>query len=204
MASAARRLGRLERWTGSAHGLTLIELLVVLAVIATLSTIALLLYSNFTEQARVARAIADIANISSESSTFQMMNERLPHDLAEINRATFKDPWGNRMSIWTSSSAADSLARTTRCIRSTRTLTSTAKGRTGTARRRSRRPGARTTSFGPRRPVYRPCPKLLGNMPNVLRVLLKRLEKASSCLAGASASRCRLGSDRKGSVRVPS
>jgi general secretion pathway protein G len=97
MASSARwRLGhRIARWAWNRRGLTLIELLVVLAVIATLSMIALLLYANFTEKAMVARAIADIANISSEISTFQMMNERLPVNLVEINRATFKDPWGN-------------------------------------------------------------------------------------------------------------
>lgn len=66
-----------------------------MAVIATLSTITLLLYVNFTEHARVARAVADIQIVSSEITTFEMMNERLPNDLAEIGRATLKDPWGN-------------------------------------------------------------------------------------------------------------
>jgi general secretion pathway protein G len=96
MASPAHwRLGHLiARGTASTRGLTLVELLVVLAVIATLSTIAFLLYASFTEKAMVARAIADIANISSEISTFQMMNERLPVNLAEVNRSNFKDPWG--------------------------------------------------------------------------------------------------------------
>jgi general secretion pathway protein G len=89
---AARTSDRAMAW--NRHGLTLIELLMVLALIGTLSTIALLLYANFTEKAMVARAMADIANISSEISTFQMMNERLPVSLTEINRATFKDPWG--------------------------------------------------------------------------------------------------------------
>lgn len=76
------------------RGLTLIELLAVLAVIGVLATIAVLIYANFDNQARIARAIADIAILSSEISTFETLNERLPNNLAEINRATFLDPWG--------------------------------------------------------------------------------------------------------------
>jgi general secretion pathway protein G len=90
-----RRTGRLiGRWARGNRGLTLIELLVVMAVIAILATIALVLYYNFTYQAQIARAVADISNISSEIQTFHMMNERLPIDLAEINRGAFLDPWG--------------------------------------------------------------------------------------------------------------
>ena len=95
--SATRGLGELRlivRWARSSRGLTLIELLIVLAIIGTLASIGLLLYANFADQARIARAIADISNISSELSTFETMNERLPNDLAEINRATLLDPWG--------------------------------------------------------------------------------------------------------------
>jgi general secretion pathway protein G len=83
------------RWAGTHRGLTLIELVIVLAVIATLSTIALTLYYDYRYQAQIARAVADIANISSEIQTFHMMNERLPVNLAEVDHATFKDPWGN-------------------------------------------------------------------------------------------------------------
>ena len=83
------------RWAGNNQGWTLIELVIVLAVIAVLSTIALTLYYDYSYQVQIARAVADIANIGSEISTFQMMNERLPINLAEINRATFKDPWGS-------------------------------------------------------------------------------------------------------------
>lgn len=78
----------------SNRGLTVIELLIVLAVIGILASIALVLYYNFTYQAQIARAVADIAVLSSEISTFEMMNERLPNDLAEIGRAAFPDPWG--------------------------------------------------------------------------------------------------------------
>jgi len=66
-----------------------------MAVIATLSSIAVVLYYNYAYTVQIARAMADIANISSEISTFHVMNERLPNDLSEVNRAGFKDPWGN-------------------------------------------------------------------------------------------------------------
>ena len=88
------RIRRQVRAGWSNRGLTLIELLIVLAVIGILCTIGLLLYANFSDQARTARAIADIANLSSEISTFEATNERLPNNLAEIGRATFRDPWG--------------------------------------------------------------------------------------------------------------
>jgi general secretion pathway protein G len=87
--------GLLRRHAASQRGLTLIELLLILAVVATLATIALLFYGNVTEQTKIARAVADIAVVASEIDTFEMMNERLPNDLAEIGRATLKDPWGN-------------------------------------------------------------------------------------------------------------
>ena len=73
----------------------MIELLIILAVVATLVTIVLLYYRDVTEQAKIARAVADIATISGQIDTFEMMNDRLPADLAEIGRATLKDPWGN-------------------------------------------------------------------------------------------------------------
>lgn len=86
---------RVTGWGRDNRGLTLIELLVVMAVIAILSTIAVVLYYNFTYQAQVAKAVADISAISSEIQTFHMMNERLPVDLAEVNRGNFLDPWGH-------------------------------------------------------------------------------------------------------------
>jgi general secretion pathway protein G len=79
----------------SRRGFTLIEMLMILGLIGILATIAVLVYGNITERTRIARAMADIVTIDSEISTFEMMNERLPNDLSEINRATFLDPWGN-------------------------------------------------------------------------------------------------------------
>jgi general secretion pathway protein G len=90
-----RGLAGLARHAADQRGLTIIELVIILAVIATLATIALFLYGDVTEQARVARAMADISIIAGEIDTFETMNERLPANLAEIGRASLRDPWGN-------------------------------------------------------------------------------------------------------------
>ena len=90
-----RFLGCLGRHAISQRGLSLIELLIIMAVLATLATIALLFFSDVSEQTKVARAIADLTTIGGEIDTFEYMNDRLPNDLAEIRRASFKDPWGN-------------------------------------------------------------------------------------------------------------
>ena len=66
-----------------------------MAVLGTLVTIGLLFYGDVTEQAKVARAIADIATIGGDIDTFEVMNDRLPNDLAEIGRGSLLDPWGN-------------------------------------------------------------------------------------------------------------
>jgi general secretion pathway protein G len=76
-------------------GFTVIELVMILGLIGILATIAVLVYGDITERTRVAKAMADIVTLDSEISTFEMMNERLPNDLAEINRAGFLDPWGH-------------------------------------------------------------------------------------------------------------
>lgn len=89
-------MGRLGRHAAGQHGLTLIELVILMAVIATLATITLLFYAQATERTKVARAIADIAIVGGEIDTFEMMNDRLPNNLAEIGRASLKDPWGNQ------------------------------------------------------------------------------------------------------------
>lgn len=73
----------------------MIELVMILGLIGVLATIAVLVYGDITERTRVAKAMADIVTLDSEISTFEMMNERLPNDLAEIKRAGFLDPWGN-------------------------------------------------------------------------------------------------------------
>jgi len=76
-------------------GLTLIELLIIVAIIATLTSIAVPLYRGMTAASERAKAIADITILDAEIGMFQFTKGRLPVDLAEINRAGLKDPWGN-------------------------------------------------------------------------------------------------------------
>lgn len=94
-ASMPPLIRRLARHAGQQRGLTLVEVLIILAVVATLATIALLYYIDVTEQARVARAVADITIVGSDIDTFELTNDRLPNDLAEVGRASLRDPWGN-------------------------------------------------------------------------------------------------------------
>lgn len=79
----------------SQSGLTLAELMIVMAIIATLAAIAVPVIADVTERARVARAIADIKILESEIAVFEVLNRRLPTDLAEIGRGGIRDAWGN-------------------------------------------------------------------------------------------------------------
>ncbi len=87
---------RLARHARQQRGLTLVELLIIMAGVAVLATIALLWYVDVTEQAKIARAIADTTIIGSDIDTFELTNDRLPNDLAEVGRASLKDPCGNQ------------------------------------------------------------------------------------------------------------
>ncbi len=82
-------------WKRYRRGFTIIELLAVLAIVATLAGIAAPMYSNALDRARVTRAIVDIRTLSNEISTFQLYTSRLPSSLADIDRANFRDPYGN-------------------------------------------------------------------------------------------------------------
>ena len=76
-------------------GFTIVELMFALAILAILATIANLLLSSYQESARVARAIAEIRSIQNDITSFQIDNNRLPVDLAEVNWDTRMDPWGH-------------------------------------------------------------------------------------------------------------
>ncbi len=75
--------------------MTLIELLIVIAIIATLAALATPLFSAYVERTKIFRAISDIRTLQDEITLFELDNNRLPANLAEINRGTLTDPWGN-------------------------------------------------------------------------------------------------------------
>ena len=77
------------------RGVTLIELLIVVAMIGTLAAIGYPIYGTALQKAKVAKAIADIRVLSTEIGTYQLFDGGSPLSLADIGRATFKDPYGN-------------------------------------------------------------------------------------------------------------
>jgi general secretion pathway protein G len=76
-------------------GLTIVELLIAIAIIGILAGIAIPIYAGYAENARVQSAMADIRSISLVIEGFRNDRSSLPTFLADINYATFLDPWGN-------------------------------------------------------------------------------------------------------------
>ncbi|MGI9629136.1 MAG: prepilin-type N-terminal cleavage/methylation domain-containing protein [Longimicrobiales bacterium] len=76
-------------------GFTIIELLIVMSLIGILSAMALPKLSEAVEKARVANAIGGIKALEAEINEFELIMNRLPANLAEINRSATLDPWGN-------------------------------------------------------------------------------------------------------------
>jgi general secretion pathway protein G len=76
-------------------GFTIVELMIVMAIIAILATLADLLFATYRERAQNAHAAAEIHTIQNDIISFQIDNNRLPVDLAEVNRDTLMDPWGH-------------------------------------------------------------------------------------------------------------
>lgn len=93
-------LPRIERnrFFGKQHGsagFTLVELLITIAVILTICAIAVPNLLAALEQARMAKAVSDIRAIGDEVEEYELVNDRYPTTLADINRDKFPDPWGN-------------------------------------------------------------------------------------------------------------
>ncbi|GAB4559005.1 MAG: hypothetical protein Tsb0017_14820 [Geothermobacteraceae bacterium] len=75
-------------------GFTLVELVLVIASIAVLLTILTPTYKSFLEKTRISRAAADIRTIEKDLTSWFLDNDSYPANLALINRANLKDPWG--------------------------------------------------------------------------------------------------------------
>jgi general secretion pathway protein G len=83
------------QWETARHGFTIIELIIVMAILAILTGLATLSAAGYLERAKVTRAIAEIHTIQNEIISFQIDQDRLPVDLAEVNWDTHLDPWGH-------------------------------------------------------------------------------------------------------------
>ncbi len=86
----ARRPGRIR-----ATGFTMIELLITLAIVGTLLAIALPMLQSAVDRARIARAIGDIGALQTDIASFEAGGTGLPETLADVDRITLTDPWGN-------------------------------------------------------------------------------------------------------------
>jgi general secretion pathway protein G len=75
-------------------GLSLRELMIVVGLIAILTSIAVPAYTAYAERARVSQAARDIGDLQMAIERFRTRQLRLPNDLAEIDRADLRDPWG--------------------------------------------------------------------------------------------------------------
>jgi general secretion pathway protein G len=77
------------------NGFTLIELLVVGAIITILSAIAVPSFYSYLDKARYIKAVGDISTIGKDILSYHTAYNKYPDNLAQIGRATLKDPWGN-------------------------------------------------------------------------------------------------------------
>jgi general secretion pathway protein G len=77
------------------RGFTIIELMIAMAIMVILATLASLFFSAYREKAQVARAISELHTIQNEIISFQIFQDRLPVDLAEVNWDARLDPWGH-------------------------------------------------------------------------------------------------------------
>jgi general secretion pathway protein G len=76
-------------------GFTLIELMLAVAIVGILSALAMPNYFAFIEKAKIARTIAELNSLTKELQGFGFSFEQFPDSLAQINRNTQLDPWGN-------------------------------------------------------------------------------------------------------------
>lgn len=100
---SVRPSGREDRWVVCGRkrrnqprrGFTIIELMIAMAIMVILATLASLYFSAYRERAQIVRAISELHTIQNEITSFQIVQDRLPVDLAEINWDSHLDPWGH-------------------------------------------------------------------------------------------------------------
>ncbi len=92
-----RPIGRAPAFYGQAanRGFTLVELLIAIAIIITICAIAIPNLLAALDQARIAKAVGDIRSIGDDVEAYNIIKGQYPATLADIDRGTFLDPWGN-------------------------------------------------------------------------------------------------------------
>jgi general secretion pathway protein G len=76
------------------HGFTLIEVMVAIVIVAILATVAIPNYISYREKAIMVRVISEMKTIEMEIISYSVENGEFPPDLATVDSAGLKDPWG--------------------------------------------------------------------------------------------------------------
>jgi general secretion pathway protein G len=83
------------RWYHTHRGFTIIELMICMAIVGILATMASLVFAAYRHSAKVTRAVADIHTIQNAITSYEIVENQLPADLAEVHWDTLNDPWGH-------------------------------------------------------------------------------------------------------------
>jgi general secretion pathway protein G len=89
------RCRRKRTCAANTDGFTFVELVLILGIIAVLVTIALPMYQSYRDKVRTAQAGVDISGLAAEIKQYGDDHRLYPATLADIGRATMRDPWGN-------------------------------------------------------------------------------------------------------------
>ncbi len=73
----------------------LIKLFIVVAIIGVFAAVAILAYSDYIELILVMQVFMGISSIGQRLTVNQIITEKFPDTLVEINQDGLLDPWGN-------------------------------------------------------------------------------------------------------------
>ncbi len=76
-------------------GFTLLELLVVTGIISILASMAIPSFQQALGIARQTRAVQELRALSRDIDAYLIRNGALPDALADVGRASLRDPWGH-------------------------------------------------------------------------------------------------------------
>lgn len=81
--------------TRTAHGFTLLEIMIALAVVSVLSSIAVVSLTQYFDRVKHTQAISDIRTLEAHIRKFESNAGALPETLDDIGMSGLSDPWGN-------------------------------------------------------------------------------------------------------------
>lgn len=88
-------IGRTIRFSRSASGFQLIELMIALGILGIVLTVALPGYAKYRDRVDNANAIAEVNAVVFNIEQFYAENHHFPNNLGEVGMDKLTDPWGN-------------------------------------------------------------------------------------------------------------